>query len=126
MSAKSDVRGDAARMAVSRMLAAVPHQNAAMTVEPAGAGLLVTVPVRRPNWLVPPLSWVLPFPGHRRVQLDAPGSQVLRLCDGRRTVEEVIETFAKEHKLSFREGQVAVTAFLRELLRRGMVALVGM
>jgi hypothetical protein len=113
-------------MAVGRLLAAVPHWNRAMTVEAITSGLLLSIPMRRPRWLVPPLSWVLPFSGFRRVELDAPGKAVLELCDGQRNVEEVIERFAADNKLSFREAQLAVTQFLKELLRRGIIAFVGM
>jgi hypothetical protein len=128
MSRKKPAAGKSApdHVAVAGLLASVPRKNEAAQVVPGGQGLVVTVPVNRPKWLVPPLSWVLPFSRIRRVELDAPGRRVLELCDGHRTVEEVIETFAKEHKLSFREGQVAVTQFLRELLGRGIIVLVGM
>ena len=112
-------------MAASKLLASVPHVNAKAEVKAVREGVIVSVPVRRPKWLIPPISWVLPWSGHRRVQLDGAGRAVLELCDGRRNVEEVIETFAQEHKLSFRESQLAVTQFLRELLQRGIVALVG-
>ncbi len=112
-------------MAAGRLLAAVPCKNQAADVSPLGDGALVTIPTRRPRWLVPPLSWILPWRPQRRVQLDAPGAAVLALCDGQRNVEQVIETFAREHKLSFRESQLAVTQFLRELLRRGIIAVVG-
>ena len=115
----------AGRISVDEFLASVPYRNEAMEVEPVGKGLLLSVPVRRPRWLVPPLSWVLPWSGYRRVELDEPGTEVFNLCDGKRSVEEIIETFAENHKLSFREGQVAVTQFLRELLKRGIIALVG-
>ncbi len=114
------------QVAVGHLLSAVPHRNQAVTVEPTEAGLLLSIPTRRPRWLVPPLSWVLPFSGQRRVELDAPGRAVLELCDGRRSVEEVIEVFALEHKLSFREGQLAVSQFIKALLQRGIIALVGM
>ena len=113
------------QVVVSRFLAAVPHRNAAMKLEPLSDGCLVSVPVRRPGWLVPPISWILPWSDVRRVQLDQPGAEVLNLCDGQRTGEEVVERFAEAHKLSFREGQTAVTQFLRQLLQRGIVALVG-
>lgn len=112
-------------LAVSHLLSAIPRRNEAAEFEPSGDGLSVTIPMRRPRWLVAPLSWILPFSRHRRVQLDAPGRKVVELCDGRRTVEEVIESFAREHKLSFRESQVAVTQFMRMLLERGIIALVG-
>ena len=110
---------------VSRLLAAVPQKNEAATVERTAEGMLVSIPVRRPRWLVPPISWVVPFSQKRRVELDAAGRLVLESCDGRRTVEEVIERFAGEHKLSFRESQLAVTQFLRELVKRGVIAIVG-
>lgn len=112
-------------MTISQFLAAVPQKNAAVKIEPAGDGLLVSVPIPRPRWLVPPISWVLPFSDHRRVELDAPGKTVVELCDGQRTIEEVVETFAQRHKLSFRESQLAVTKFFSELVRRGIIVIVG-
>jgi len=112
-------------MTLSQFLAAVPQKNSAIKVELAGDGLLVSVPIPRPRWLVPPISWILPFSDHRRVELDEPGKIVLELCDGQRTVEEVIESFAQKHKLSFRESQLAVTKFFRELVQRGIMVIVG-
>jgi hypothetical protein len=47
------------------------------------------------------------------------------MCDGRRTVEAIIEEFAADHKLSFREAQLSVTQFLRQLTQRGLIAVVG-
>lgn len=113
------------QVAAGKLLSAVPQPNSAMKTERTAEGLLVSVPMRRPGWLVPPLSWILPFSSVRRVQLDSAGSAVLDLCDGRRTVEQIIEAFAREHKLSFREAQLAVTEFLRQLVKRGIVAIVG-
>jgi len=107
------------------LLRAVPHRNRAMEVSPGPRGTMVSVPVRRPSWLVPPISWILPFSSHRRVELDDLGLEVLNLCNGRNTVESVIEKFAADHKLSFREAQLSVTQFLRLLTERGLVAVVG-
>jgi hypothetical protein len=58
--------------------------------------------------------------------LDRIGSFVLSLCDGHRTVESIIESFASSHKLSFREAQLPVTQFMQELTQRGVIALVGL
>ena len=112
-------------VAAAKLLSSTPHVNTAATVRSVAAGVIVSVPVRRPGWLVPPISWILPWRPMRRVQLDEAGTAVLALCDGQRNVEQVIESFAQEHKLSFRESQLAVTQFLRDLLRRGIVAMVG-
>ena len=117
--------GVKAEVHVARFLEAVPVRNESVQTSPVGDGLLVTVPLRRPKWLVPPISWLIPFSGVRRIQLDAPGRAVLELCDGNRNVEQIVESFAEAHRLSFREGQLAVTQFLRELVRRGIVAIVG-
>ncbi|MCJ7543016.1 MAG: PqqD family protein [Phycisphaerae bacterium] len=83
------------------------------------------MPIPRPKYLVPPLSWILPFSPYRRVELEPVGSGVLKMCDGRRTVEAIIEAFAAGHKLSFREAQLAVTQFLSQLMQRGLVVIVG-
>jgi len=114
------------RIPAGEMLQAVPHRNRAMQLTRRSDGTaLAAVPMRRPRYLVPPLSWLLPYSTHRRVELDRLGAKVLDLCDGQRTVECVIEKFAADHKLSFREAQLSVTQFLSQLLQRGLIALVG-
>jgi hypothetical protein len=111
---------------VANFLRAVPHVNQAMEMQRRSNGsTLVSIPMSRPKYLVPPLSWILPFSPYRRVDLEPVGSGVLRMCDGRRTVEAIIEEFAVGHKLSFREAQLAVTQFLRQLMQRGLVVIVG-
>ncbi|MFA6134239.1 MAG: PqqD family protein [Phycisphaerae bacterium] len=111
----------------ANFLQAVPYTNQAMEVtrRPDGS-TLVSVPIPRPKYLVPPLSWILPFSHQRRVELDRLGSYVLDMCDGRRSIESMIERFAGDHKLSFREAQLSVSGFLRQLVQRGILVIVGM
>ena len=100
----------ATRNGRSDLLKALPHANEAMKITPCrDGGAMVDVPMKRPRWLVPPISWVLPFSSHRRVALDAVGADVLAMCDGQSTAENIIETFAARNKLSFREAQLPVT-----------------
>ncbi len=108
------------------VLRAVPYRNEAMEItdRPDG-GLVASIPMRRPKFLVPPISWLLPYSSHRRVQLDALGAGVLRMCDGKSTVETLIERFASQHQLTFREAQISVTQFLRQMAQRGLVAIIG-
>ena len=106
-----------------RTLEAVPIRNSAARLVERGEGeLCLAVPVRRPRWMVPPISWVVPLAAERRVRLDRLGCEVWDLCDGRRSVEEMVDAFAARHALSFHEARVAVTGYLRELLRRGLLA----
>ena len=106
------------------MLEATPLRNAAATVEPDGAGgLRIAIPAARPRWLVPPLSWILPVRRTRTVRLDRVGTRVWELCDGESTVESVVDAFAGAYNLTFHEARVAVTNYLRQLVRRGALAI---
>jgi len=117
------VRPPSSSLPAARLLAAVPLRNRTMAVERRSDGTaLAAVPLRRPRWMIPPLSWFLPYSTHRRVQLDRPGTEVLDLCDGRRTVEQIVEKFAADHKLTFREAQLAIGQFLQSLTQRGLIA----
>jgi len=110
----------------AQLLRAVPYRNGNMTLRARrDGGVLASVPLKRPKYLVPPLSWIIPFSSHRRCQLDRLGAKILQMCDGSRNIEQIIEAFADEHKLSFREAQLPVMQFLRQLTDRGIVAIVG-
>ncbi|WP_300158746.1 PqqD family protein [Solidesulfovibrio sp.] len=58
----------------------------------------------------------------RTVELDAMGSAVWRLIDGRRTAGEIAAALAGRYRLDPREAELAVAEFLRQLGRRGAVA----
>ena len=106
------------------MLASVPHRNAAaqVTANPDGTAV-VTIKLNRPGWLVPPLSWVIKPAPVRNVALDAMGAAMWNECDGRRTVEEIVEMFASKHELTFHEARVAVSGFMKSLVARGVLAM---
>ena len=59
----------------------------------------------------------------KKLQLDALGTAVWNLLDGRRTVRQVVHTFTRKHQLHPKEAEVAVTQFIRELGRRGLIGL---
>ena len=106
------------------MLAAVPVRNAAAEVTETDAGeVSLAVAMKRPRWLVPPLSWAVRWHRKRTVKLDRLGSQLWALCDGERNVESVIDEFARNHRLSFHEARAAVTGYLKELVQRGVLAI---
>ncbi len=115
------------RVPAAKFLPAVPYVNQAMEINRRGNGTaVVSIPMRRPRFLVPPFSWIIPFSSHRRVELDKIGLGVLDLCDGQRNIEAIIDKFSADHKLSFREAQLAVTQFMRQLVQRGIIAIIGM
>jgi hypothetical protein len=59
----------------------------------------------------------------KKLQLDALGTEVWELLDGATRVRDVIRQFAARHRLQQREAELAVTRFLRELGKRGLIGL---
>lgn len=108
-----------------KMLHARLTRNTAAHAEPEPTGgLRLAVPTRRPRYLVPPLSWIIRPPARRILLLDTLGARVWALCDGACTVEQIVDTFAAEHGLTFHEGRVAVTSYVKMLVQRGALAVV--
>ncbi len=115
-----------------RMLSARPVHNMAARVDeldgpstsPGSDAVVVYVKNVRPWYMLPPLSWIVPHRRERRVVLDRVGSQMWRQCDGERTVEAVIDAFAATHDLTFHEARVAVTTYIKSLVKRGVLVIV--
>ena len=57
----------------------------------------------------------------KKLQLDMLGTSVWNLLDGRRSVNEIIQQFARRHRVHPKEAEAAVTRFLRDLGRRGLI-----
>ena len=107
------------------MLNACPAPNLAARTEKGPAGdLLLRIPAARPRFLVLPLSWIVPFRPEHQLVLDRLGAEIWGLCDARHTVEQIVDEFATRHRLSFHEGRVAVTGYLKSLIQRGALAIV--
>jgi hypothetical protein len=106
------------------MLRARPQRNTAAAVKRTGDGALsIAVRTRRTALRLPPLRWLVPVTRERTAVLDRLGEQVWDLCDGSRTVEQVVEQFAQQHALTFHEARVSVTSYLGPLIRRGVLAI---
>ncbi len=58
-----------------------------------------------------------------RLQLDRLGTSVWDMLDGRRSLGRIAAAFAEAHQLDPREAEIAVTQFIRDLGRRGLVGL---
>ena len=107
------------------MLRAKPVRNTAVrAVDNGTSGVTLYVKRRRPSWLVPPVSWVVPYAPERQVTLDTLGQELWQYCDGKASVEEVVDRFKDVHRLSFHESRAAVTGYLQRLIQRGVLAIV--
>ena len=59
----------------------------------------------------------------KKLQLDELGTSVWNLINGSRSVRQLVKMFAEMHQLEIREAEVSVTQFMRELGRRGLIAM---
>ena len=59
----------------------------------------------------------------KKLQLDELGTSVWDMINGKLSVRQLVERFAKTHRLEAREAEVSVTQFIRELGRRGLIGL---
>ena len=114
------------QLTLDQLLDAVPVKNEAVRVETVGQEederIVVYLRQRRPWWTRPPLGWVLPFREERGIALDRLGTGIYRACDGRRSVERIVEEFARVHVLSFHEARMAVEQFLKMMVGRNVLA----
>jgi hypothetical protein len=114
------------QLSAEDLLTAVPYANETMKLDMRQDGSAVaSVPMKKPKWVDGPLGMFLPYSTHKRVELDPIGVAVIGLCDGKRRVEQVVEEFARENLLSWRESQMCVMPFLRLVTERGLIVIVG-
>lgn len=62
-------------------------------------------------------------PPSRQLELDELGSLTWDLIDGKRSVKRIVHGFARETEVHPKEAEAAVTRFLRELGRRGIIGM---
>ena len=122
---KSDLRdGPSSR---SEAFAYRPVRNREVIEEKLESGTMVlTYPLRVRPWLVG-IAQRLGLQSKesltRKLELDEIGSLTWTLLDGKRTVQDLVDLLCRRYKLNRREAEVAMTGFLRELGRRGLIGL---
>jgi hypothetical protein len=107
------------------LLQSRPVRNVAARVEEHTDGrVVIYVRQKKPGFLVPPLSWIVPYKRERSAYLDRVGTRLWRMCDGEHTVEEIVDAFRGQYRLTFHESRAAVMGYLKLLTERGVVAIV--
>ena len=106
-------------------LALRPVRNRAVTwqrpEEPEpGAALRLTVP-RRQDRLGRLLGRVFPMPDHKTIELDDFGADIWERCDGAQSMEQLVAHTCRKYKLSRRQGEVSVVAFMKMLTQRRLI-----
>jgi hypothetical protein len=107
------------------MLQAIPVHNEAARVEqvPGSENVCISVPVEKPKWVVPPVTWFFKPRSRKTYEIDKVGMFVWERCTGTNTVETIIDAVAAQYALTFHESRVSVTEYIRLLIRRGILAI---
>jgi hypothetical protein len=110
------------RLTKQRALGSYPLRNQAVEWRSEGDKTIL-IARRREDRVGRLLSLFFVVPKERKYDLDRVGSYVWEHCDGRHTVSDLIEGLARKYKLNRKEAEVSLTAFLRILGKRKLVAI---
>ena len=111
------------RFTPEEVLLSRPIRHDGLQIEPTEEGGLRIIIERRREWWVRVLSVFLPIPRRRPIELDPLGREVWELCDGEHTLRQMIRAFEERHKLSRAEAEWSLRTYLRDLAKRGLVAI---
>ncbi len=111
----------------SQALTLTPVKNIESSEITLDSGVVVIhYPVTMRPWMA---KWIQRFKGpspqtgSRKLQLDNLGTEVWKMIDGKRTVRDIVDAFAETHQVEGREAEMAVTQFLRNLGKRGLIGM---
>ncbi len=107
------------------MLELCPARNPNLDwVEDEGKVVLLIRHDLEKNWKTRLLGLFVSLPEDRRVSLDAIGSDVWHLIDGKNTLGQIAGELAKKYKLSSREAELSLQQYFKELGRRGYIGFI--
>jgi hypothetical protein len=107
-------------------LACIPIRNPEVEEELREEGFLLRYPVEVKPWFQSIFRRLSNRDSNiiiRRLQLDRLGSSVWQLIDGKKSVADIADIFRKTHQLGKREAELSVTGFLKDLGKRGLIAM---
>jgi len=101
----------------------LPIRNPYIEWEKTEEGEIIIKVPRRKDWLGKLLAFIFAPPESRQICLDKIGSLVWDLSDSQHSFEEIVRVVSKNYKLTRREAEIGVAAFLRDLGKRKLIVL---
>lgn len=105
-------------------LASIPVRNAALRWHNKDGEIHLFIPRKRSR-VGDLITRLFRLPDEKQVNLDKVGSGVWELCDGNHSVEQILEYVQRRHKLSRREAEVSVSAYLKILADRRFIGILS-
>jgi hypothetical protein len=126
------VTGKKKKPSRAEVLASRPFRNPSVTWErqeregegdnaPREPVALLKVPRRKDKWGNLAARF-FKIPDFKKIELDEIGSDVWERCDGTLSVEAITKAICAKYRLNRRQGETSVTAYLRMLAERRLVA----
>ena len=106
-----------------RLLMSRPIRNEAVSVRTVDNNELEITIYRKKTKLVVLFSKVFKLPETRKIILDKIGACVWTLCDGNKTVNDIIKVFSKKYSLDREKAERSLLVYLEQLIRRGLIAI---
>ena len=103
-------------------LGAVPVLNQLIRVEHSEQQTVILHLPRKRTSMVRLVARVFRLTPYKRIELDELGTFAVELCDGQKTVAEIIGLFGEKFQLNRREAEVSMLTYLRSLAKRGIIA----
>jgi hypothetical protein len=127
-SIKNMVTGNRPKVTRAQMLGAIPVRNG--TVQWARESrdesrpnvALLRIP-RRSDKYGNTIAKLFKLPEFRKLELDEIGSDVWEMCDGTVSVDALTRAICTKYRLNRRQAEASVTAYIRMLAERRLVAL---
>lgn len=106
---------------IEEQMRSVPLKTEGVTAKKTGlGGLELSVPLVHRGW-ASRLRPIFKLSDARRIELDALGAHLYDLCDGARSVEQMVELYQKEWLLTFFEARALILSYLRLLSKRNLI-----
>lgn len=102
-------------------LESVPMVNQLITIDHDAEGHVVLHVPRKRTSMVKMIAKLFRLPPYKQIELDELGTYAVELCDGTRSVDEIVDAFADEFQLNRREAEVSMLTYLQTLAKRGII-----
>ena len=128
---KEKLTGKRPEFSRSEVLAAIPLRNPRVEWErltpdpedPESVPVIRMKIPRRADRMGNLAAKIFRLPDFRKMELDEIGSGVWDMCDGTRTVEDITKALVSGYRLNRRQAEASVTAYLKMLAERRLIAL---
>ena len=100
-----------------------PIRNEAVSVRTVDNDELEITVYRKKTKSVILLSKLFRLPVTRKIILDKIGAYVWTLCDGNKTVNDIMKIFSKKYSLGREKAKKSLLIYLRQLIHRGLIAI---